>query len=72
MTDDDWKTLRVPADAWEQAQEQRQEAGRTWGEQVVRPEGDENGGVAEEVRELRNRLDDLEGRLPRKVAEELR
>ena len=36
MTDTEWKTVRVRKDAWEQAQEQRQDTGRTWSEQIVR------------------------------------
>jgi hypothetical protein len=37
MTNDDWKTLRVPAEAWERAKAQKERADRTWGEQIVRP-----------------------------------
>lgn len=36
MTNDTWKTVRVPPEAYERAQEQRQAADRTWGEQIVR------------------------------------
>lgn len=36
MTDDNWKTLRVPADAWETAKAQKEDDDRTWGEQIVR------------------------------------
>jgi hypothetical protein len=35
---DDWKTLRVPADRYQEAKEQKESAGRTWGEQIVRPD----------------------------------
>jgi hypothetical protein len=37
MTDDNWKTLRVPPEAYETAKAQKDDAGRTWGEQVVAP-----------------------------------
>jgi hypothetical protein len=37
----EYKTLRVPEHAWEQAKAQKENTGRTWGEQVVRPEGDD-------------------------------
>lgn len=40
---DDYKTMRVPTDAWERAKEQKEAAGRTWGEQIVRPETDDTG-----------------------------
>jgi len=40
MTNDNWHTLRVPPEAYDQAKEQKENAGRTWGEQVVRPEND--------------------------------
>ena len=32
----EWKTLRVPKSAWEEAKRQKEEHGRTWGEQIVR------------------------------------
>lgn len=35
MTEDNWKTLRVPPEAYEQAKEQKEKHGRTWGEQLV-------------------------------------
>jgi len=37
MTNNNWKTLRVPPEAYEEAKAQKEEAGRTWGEQVVAP-----------------------------------
>jgi len=37
MTQDDWKTLRVPPEAYNTAKAQKEEAGRTWGEQLVAP-----------------------------------
>ena len=40
MPNDDWKTLRVPPEAYAAAKEQKEAAGRTWGEQIVRPDGD--------------------------------
>lgn len=38
----DYKTLRVPEDAWEEAKAQKEENGRTWGEQIVRNDGGES------------------------------
>jgi hypothetical protein len=35
MTEDNWKTLRVPPEAYERAKAQKDEHGRTWGEQLV-------------------------------------
>jgi len=37
MTQDDWKTLRVPPEAYETAKAQKDDADRTWGEQLVAP-----------------------------------
>jgi hypothetical protein len=42
MTNDDWKTLRVPADKYHEAKEQKEADGRTWGEQIVRPDSDKD------------------------------
>jgi hypothetical protein len=36
----DYKTMRVPREAWEAAKAQKEEANRTWGEQIVRPDSD--------------------------------
>jgi len=47
MTDDNWKTLRVPPEAYDEAKEQKEAAGRTWGEQVVRQNDDTNSDVDE-------------------------
>lgn len=41
---DDWKTLRVPKEAYEQAKEQKEANDRTWGEQIVRPGSDAQAG----------------------------
>jgi hypothetical protein len=35
MTEDNWKTLRVPPEAYDRAKEQKEKHGRTWGEQLV-------------------------------------
>jgi len=35
MTKDNWKTIRVPAEAYEAAKAQKDEHSRTWGEQLV-------------------------------------
>lgn len=32
----EWKTLRVPTDAYEKAKAQKEAHGRTWGQQIVR------------------------------------
>lgn len=32
----EWKTLRVPVDAYEEAKAQKEDEGRTWGQQIVR------------------------------------
>jgi len=37
MSKDDWKTLRVPPEAYDQAKAQKEDADRTWGEQLVAP-----------------------------------
>ena len=37
----EWKTFRVRADAWREAKAHKEEAGRTWGEQIVREDGSE-------------------------------
>lgn len=58
---DDWKTLRVPTDAWERAKEQKESAGRTWGEQIVRPDGeysDDGDATAVDADELADALAD--------------
>jgi hypothetical protein len=41
MTNDNWHTLRVPPEAYEQAKAQKEDHDRTWGEQVVRPDGED-------------------------------
>lgn len=38
---DDWKTLRVPPGAYEAAKAQKEANDRTWGEQIVRDESEE-------------------------------
>lgn len=44
----DYKTLRVPEPAWERAKEQKEAENRTWGEQIVRPDGESAGDGADE------------------------
>lgn len=57
---DNWKTLRVPKAAWETAKEQKVAAGRTWGEQIVRPDGDNaSTDTAEVVEELKQEVEHL-------------
>lgn len=58
---DDWKTLRVPEEAYDDAKEQKEANDRTWGEQIVRPDGDD----ADQMREVLEMLD----RLPNRTAE---
>jgi hypothetical protein len=40
MSGDNWKTLRVPPEAYDEAKAQKEQHDRTWGEQLVRPDGD--------------------------------
>mgnify|MGYP000435656514 CR=1 FL=1 len=37
---DNWKTLRVPPEAYDRAKAQKEDHNRTWGEQLVRPDDD--------------------------------
>jgi len=90
----DWKTIRVPADVYEDAKARKEEHGVTWGQYVdphawhsvfdepsEAPTGETiditdqldatQKDVNEAVDELKGRLDDLESRLPRKVAREI-
>lgn len=81
MTDNEkteYKTLRVPEDAWETAKEQKEAAGRTWGEQIVRPSDDRELNVPEgflhvmeasdeQLTEIREQLE----RVPERTADEL-
>lgn len=52
----DYKTLRVPEYAWTEAKEQKEAAGRTWGEQVVRPEDGDNDSTTFDWSEFDKRL----------------
>jgi len=74
MTEDNWKTLRVPPEAYEAAKAQKENHGRTWGEQLVRDNHSTTEVVEcnKVVEALESRIDDLESQLPRKLAEELR
>ncbi len=65
----DYKTLRVPEHAWEEAKEQKEEHGRTWGEQLV-CDGESESGI--DAEQILNRIDDLENTLPRKIRKGLR
>jgi len=73
MSDDDWKTLRVPPGAYEEAKEQKEANGRTWGQQLVcnNDATTQSQDVVEMLRKLEGRIDDLESQLPAKVKEEL-
>lgn len=55
MSGDNWKTLRVPPEAYDQAKAQKEEHGRTWGEQIVRDNG-ENGEFDTIVDAIKNEL----------------
>jgi hypothetical protein len=59
----DWKTLRVPADKYEEAKAQKEANDRTWGEQIVRPADDaEEDGI--DYTEIASRTaDEVERRL---------
>jgi len=63
MTQDDWKTLRVPPEAYDTAKAQKEQAGRTWGEQLVAPvEPDyDRENLAERLDAVMNKLEQLEG-----------
>lgn len=66
----EYKTMRVPKPDWEKARKQKQEAGRTWGEQIVRPGedgGDAGDDVAGELEALREEVE----RVPGRTADEL-
>jgi len=41
MSGDNWKTLRVPPEAYDEAKAQKEANDRTWGEQLVRPDDDD-------------------------------
>jgi len=60
MSGDNWKTLRVPPEAYEEAKAQKEANGRTWGEQVVRPDDDRT-----DLDALANSLATIEGRTGR-------
>jgi hypothetical protein len=65
---DDWKTLRVPTDAWETAKEQKEAAGRTWGEQIVR--GDSDNDTTTDLTSLADAVETIEvrtGRIEREL-----
>ena len=79
---DDWKTLRVPVEAWEEAKEQKEEHGRTWGEQIVRSGGEirdvpvasgneRDTDLLEDVHEDVRKLQELTERVPQDTAEQL-
>lgn len=55
MSGDNWKTLRVPPEAYEDAKAQKEAADRTWGEQIVRPDDEadatDEGITVEQIRE---------------------
>jgi len=65
----DYKTLRVPVPAWERAKDQKENADRTWGEQIVRPEdgdgGTADGDVAGAIQSLESSLSAIEERTGR-------
>jgi len=68
MSRDDWKTLRVPVEAWEQAKAQKEAEGRTWGEQIVRPDdGDSDDNLADHIEKVLESVD----KLPERTADEL-
>lgn len=49
MTQDNWKTLRVPTEQYEKAKAQKESNGRTWGQQIVRAYDDEGPDLDEET-----------------------
>jgi hypothetical protein len=66
----EYKTLRVPKDAYEKAQEARQEYDDTWGEYLRRCA--ENPPVEVTVVDSQAVTEDLQNDLPEKIAEEVR
>lgn len=82
---DDWKTLRVPPEAYEAAKAQKEDAGRTWGEQIVREDDDEDEGTnnheydrwsletehQQRLLEEHAKTKELLERLPQEIADEL-
>jgi hypothetical protein len=73
----DYGTIKIPKDEYDHHNEQRKEMNLTWaeyinGESPNLPNASE--GLDEEalLNDVIGRIDDLESRLPRKVAEELR
>lgn len=75
----DYKTLRVPVDAWEAAKEQKETAGRTWGKQIVRPDGEADASIDATAERLAQAIDhhpdfptaDVEAALRRVLRDEL-
>jgi len=41
MSGDNWRTLRVPPEAYDEAKAQKEANDRTWGEQLVRPDDED-------------------------------
>jgi len=66
----EYKTLRVPKDAYEEAQEARQEHGDTWGEYLRRCA--ENPPDEITVVDSKTVTEDLQNELPDMIAEQLR
>lgn len=62
----EWKTLRVPIEAYVEARQQKESEGRTWGQQIVR-QPDDSLSVDEEIRMLRESVE----KLPNRTADEL-
>lgn len=59
MPDDDWKTLRVRTSAWTEAKAQKENADRTWSEQIVRPDSDDSS-VPDGLSDMGDVFDELE------------
>lgn len=69
---DDWHTLRVPPEAYERAKAQKEADGRTWGDQIVRPDEDTEDSDDLDADELAEQITaDLLAQLPPAIAEEL-
>jgi len=77
----DYKTLRVPEDAWEDAKQQKEANDRTWGEQIVRPDSDKSSTTDSDVVEgsvevdgltdIKDQLDRIESAQANTVSESL-
>jgi len=69
----DYGTIKIPRDEYEKHNRNRRDMGLTWAEYLndEAAVGYRSEDLADEIRNLRQRIDDLENELPAKVTEEL-